>query len=486
MNRTTVKTDFPSNEPSAAFAEAVSFFEDRVNFELYKSLPYHELESRLDRLASVLDQIGGPQRKLLTVHVGGTKGKGSTCAMIASVLQESGYSVGLFCSPHVETFLERFVISGERCRPEEFTEITFWLRDRLREIDPAIGEWLTFFELSVLFAFVFFERHNVDVAVLEVGLGGRLDATRVCNAQVTAITSISFDHVEQLGPSIEEITTEKSGIIKLEKPVLSSTRNPVARRIIAGQAAKMLSPAYFIDDHFPVRTDLRLSMPGKHQLDNAALAEAVIRQLTPSLKPSQPGVSEETIRKGLEKVKLPVRVEVFEQTENQPTVIFDGAHNRSSLHALVKTIRHLYPQKRIHFVFGSSLEKDIEGMLMTILDVCSSLVLTQHSSNAKRFPAQGLLTIALSLLEPSLEWMQEFSQTKQEEESDHHFLIDSVKTAESGETGPKIEVIDSPFEAFRQTIETVNKNDVVCVVGSIFLTGEIRKYYLETFLRLSG
>ena len=456
--------DVQSPETSTKFEKAIAYLERRINYENFRSLPYLELLGRLGRLRELLVKLGSPEKRFLTVHVAGTKGKGSTCTMLKSILRQTGYRVGLFSSPHLYSPLERIAIDGVSCDAEEFGDLMLSLRDR-------IGKWeknwsFTYFELTTLFAFEYFARKKVDVAILEVGLGGRLDATNVCLPTVTILTNISFDHVEQLGPTLEAIAGEKAGIIKSGIPVVAGLESEAAQRVIQREAEAVGAPCFFLGEHFsfvpegskmkfrfvpravpetPFREigSLTLKLPGEHQRANATLAIAAAQLLRDRLKISVPA-----IRSGLAKAFLPIRVERFRPSTSSPTLVIDGAHNQASVGALVRTLKYLRPFRRKSLVFGTSLDKDIEGMFAELLPFFDRIILTQHSSNPRRFPPQNMLTTLCSLA--------------------------------NAQPVSEIAVEENSFRAFVTCWNSAKRNDLVCVCGSMYLAGELRQFFIES------
>ncbi|MDR0328166.1 MAG: bifunctional folylpolyglutamate synthase/dihydrofolate synthase, partial [Planctomycetaceae bacterium] len=273
-----------------SFDEAVRLLHDRINLERLQSFAPQDLEGRLEPLRQILTSLGNPETAYRTVHITGTKGKGSTCVMLESILLESGYRVGRFTSPHLYSFTERLMIDGIACSPEDFTALFFSVYE---QIEPDILHSLTYFELITLLAFVFFAQKRVDVAIFEVGLGGRLDATNVCQPDVSVITSISYEHTAQLGPTLSDIAAEKSGIIKPGVPVVTTAVHPEPLVVIRTKAQSIGSPLFVLGEHFfvhpsgtlpytfrydarlPVELSLEnlsLKMPGTHQMENAAAA----------------------------------------------------------------------------------------------------------------------------------------------------------------------------------------------------------------------
>jgi dihydrofolate synthase/folylpolyglutamate synthase len=230
------------------YSSALAFLLDRVNYERTMQIPYRAAGFKLDRMRRLLALVGDPHLAVRAVHIAGTKGKGSTAAMLASVLQAAGYRTGLYTSPHLERIEERIAIDGRICPEEAFVALAAELQPAVERLDhEALASELggpTFFEITTAMAFLRFARQRVDCALLEVGLGGRLDSTNVCQPEVCVITSISFDHMRQLGNTLAAIAGEKAGIIKPHVPVVSGVVLPEPRDVIAAQAAALDAPLY--------------------------------------------------------------------------------------------------------------------------------------------------------------------------------------------------------------------------------------------------
>lgn len=507
-----------SGTSSDRFREAVEFLESRTNLEKSRTFSLKDMEKRLDDLRRYLKIAGGPEKKYRTVHVAGTKGKGSTCAMLEAILMQEGHRVGRFTSPHLYSFLERFTIDGVPCDEEEFVEILELIRSRLEKELPELVAEITYFELTTLVAFEYFARQQVDFAIFEVGMGGRWDATNLCRPELTIITSISFDHIEQLGPTLAEIAAEKGGIIKPGIPVLSTVRRTEAQDVLRKTARLQKAPAFFLGEafflhpsrepgapegafrlqtasqKFPVNVKiepLTVSLPGSHQIRNASLAVAatiLLHQKTGSK------VDPNKIARGLQRTTVPARIEIFPRSETLPTFIVDGAHNRSSIRALIKTVREKFPESRLLLLFGVSMGKDVEGMLADIVLHFEYLFLTQHSSHPRRFPPQGLKTILSSIPDAPRELREEFclsdkpSDFLNAEDSVHLDLDVQVplwtgrhEDLETTSQSPliRVEAVEDSYEALEKCLVMAAATDVVCVTGSMFLAAELRQYFLE-------
>ncbi|MCL2303859.1 MAG: bifunctional folylpolyglutamate synthase/dihydrofolate synthase [Planctomycetaceae bacterium] len=439
--------------PNPEYHEAVAWLENRINYETFQAIPYTELENRLTAFRGLLEFLGSPDRKYAVVHVAGTKGKGSTCILLEQILHQAGYRTGRFSSPHLHSLMERFTIDGVHCEESLFAEILFDLKNRIENWEST-HFLLTYFELTTLFAFEYFARQNVEIAVVEVGLGGRLDSTNVCLPAVSIITSISYDHVELLGPTLADIAREKAGIIKPGVPVVSGVRDQepanAIRTIAASRGVPLRewgrdfssqlclqganSPLTF-DFLSPSRCWMPLESPvwGEHQARNASLAIAA----TMLLEEQGWNIPEEAVRRGLQSVRLPARVEIRSQN---PLVIVDGAHNRESVRELVETLKVHYRNEKGEkiLLFGSMLDKDNDGMLQELVQYFDWIIFTQPSGNPRACPAQKLYEIAIS------------------------------HKPEIGETVP------NAAQAFAKATTLAGADDLICVTGSFYLAAEIR------------
>ena len=449
-------------EPPAAdpYAAALEFLYSRINYERTPPDPFASGAFKLDRMRELLRRLGDPQLRIPAVHVAGTKGKGSTCAMIAAMLQSSGRRVGLFTSPHLHRFEERMVVNGVAPPAARVVELVREVRGVCEELSQRGAEWSpTFFEVTTAMAWRYFEQEQAEIAVLEVGLGGRLDATNVCSPLVTLITSISLDHTQLLGDTVGQIAREKAGIVKPGVPVISGALQPDARDAIAEAAADAAAPLFelgagircfdvapaageqAVPPHWkfsvetPRRTHRGLTAPlrGQHQVDNAALAVAAIDGLQALGYSVGPHWMD-----GLSAVNWPLRIEVLHRN---PTVIVDAAHNEASIAALIETLRSVRARRRT-LVFGTSRDKDAAAMLRRIAGEFDEVILTQYLSNPRALSVEELAAIAASL---------------------------PLERCQSEPT---------PDAAWRAALDGSRAEDLVCVTGSFFLAAEVRKTIL--------
>jgi dihydrofolate synthase/folylpolyglutamate synthase len=340
----------------------------------------------LARVSRALAARGSPERSFVSIHVAGTNGKGSVAAMIASVLRQSGLRVGLFTSPHLHRLVERFCVNGRSMPRAELarrvSELAPWLA---RPSTPA----LSFFEICTLLGFEWFRDQRCDVVVLEVGLGGRLDATNVVQPALGVITNIGLDHTDRLGPSLRHIAREKAGIIKPRVPVVVGARDAQALSVIRARARRLRAPLWCIDGEFSAHArgalcdvrvgdqllhGLRAPLPGAHQLDNLACAVAALQVLAGR------GfrVDERALRRGLSRVRWPGRLELI---PGAPDVLCDAAHNPDACAELARYLdgfAHAYTRKVL--LFGVLRDKDHARMLALLLPHFDELVFVTPAS----------------------------------------------------------------------------------------------------------
>lgn len=342
----------------------------------------------LERVIALCDALGNPQNDLRFIHVAGTNGKGSFCAMTASILQAAGYRTGLFTSPYIKIFNERMMVDGQPIADDELAELTAFVRP----IADGMEDKPTEFELITAIAFLYFKRHHCDVVVLETGMGGRLDATNLITSPLlSVITGIALDHTAFLGDTIEQIAAEKAGIIKVGCPVLFGGEDATAEAIIAAKAREMDAPYQRVDRgslqvanatldgtcfSYGNYENVTLSLLGLYQPYNAATVLTAVSLL------NERGlsVSPEAVEQGLATVYWPGR---FERISRQPLVIFDGAHNAEGIAAAVRSIRHYFGDEKVYVLTGVLRDKDY----LTIADdlalvACRAFVMTPDNPRA--------------------------------------------------------------------------------------------------------
>lgn len=347
----------------------------------------------LENIRRLLDIMGNPQRFFRAVHIGGTNGKGSVASMLSSVLDLAGYRAGKYASPHLLSFTERITINEREITEEEVVELTAEMRKEIERKDRERP--FTFFDFTTALAFEYFRRRHVDVALIEVGLGGRLDSTNAVEPFIAAITNVTFDHMDFLGNDIADIAREKAGIIKDGVPVVTAAVDR-PRQIIEETAKLHGSPVYIMGRDFsyekkgdqvmsytgPAWTldNLFVNLKGDHQFANAAVALCVAELLSSSGFE----VNADHVRRGLAMVTWPGRIEVVRE---YPTVILDGAHNIEGARALVQFLEGHFSERRKVLVFGVLGDKEYEKMLGLLTPLADSVILTQPRSDRALSPA---------------------------------------------------------------------------------------------------
>jgi dihydrofolate synthase/folylpolyglutamate synthase len=385
----------------AEYQAALDYLYTFVDFSLTRNFQYSPETFNLDRMRDLLARLGNPHRSSPVIHVAGTKGKGSTVAMIASALQAAGYTVGFYTSPHLEDFCERIQIDGRPISHQELVALVA----QLKPVVESLSQPATFFEWTTALAFQYFAQHGCTAMVIEVGLGGRLDSTNVVDPLVSVITSLSLDHMAVLGDTLEKIAAEKGGIIKAGKPVVSAPQSEEAARVLAriaaergcllslvGQDIFYTSLAHDLDgqdcliwraDEQPIvdafletgqlaAGPLRLHIPllGSHQAQNAAVAAATLAEA----QRQGLALSPDAVQTGLARVRWPGRFEILQR---EPLLIIDSAHNRDSGRRLRQTLDDYLPGRPVTLLFGASADKDIPGMFTELLPRVSRLFTTQ-------------------------------------------------------------------------------------------------------------
>ena len=345
----------------------------------------------LSRMEWMLERLDHPERRIKTIHVGGTNGKGSTVTFLRSILQSAGYRVGTFTSPYFEQFNERISINGQPINDQELIELTNVIKPLADELDQTELGGPTEFEVITAMSFYYFAKMSpVDVAIYEVGLGGRFDSTNVIHPLLSIITSIGLDHTAILGDTYEQIAFEKAGIIKNGVSVITGVKQPEALEVIKKKALEGKSPMYHLGDEFSTSSrkslewgeqfafssmfgqfqKLETSLIGSHQVDNAACAVMAVKILTNYYSFM---IGEEHIREGLTQAYWPGRLEVL--SEN-PLILIDGAHNEEGINALASEIKSRYADKKISILFAALKDKKLDKMIATLEEAADQLTFT--------------------------------------------------------------------------------------------------------------
>ena len=452
------------------YSQAEEYLNSFINYENIPGISYASSGYSLKHVEDFLHRIGDPHLTARTVHIAGTKGKGSVAAMIAQVLSTSGYRTGLYTSPHLHTLRERIRVDGRIISQSEFTSLMTELKPYFDSVNAAVvrqsnaiaseawqphreveaSQLLTYFEALTALAFACFSKKKVDFQVLEVGLGGRLDATNVTKPEVCVITPISLEHTEFLGDSLDKIAHEKAGIIKPGSLVVSSPQEKAASQVISDvcrqQGASLVQVGKDVTWH-KVAGDFhqqslmvkgktgthQLTIPllGDYQLENAATAIATLEVLAAS------GfhISAGDIARGLAQVKWPGRFQIINY---EPIVVVDGAHNVASMRRLVKNIKAYFNYDQIFLILGTSCDKDIPGIVKELVPLSPQVTVTRSSHPRAASP--------------------------------------SVIAAEFAKWGIKPVVTGNVAKGLSQTLSTAKEKDLVCVTGSLFIVAEALDY----------
>jgi len=372
-----------------AYQEALDYLYRYVDYSLKKNFIYSPENFNLERMRAFMQMVGNPQDTYPTLHIAGTKGKGSVSALCASALRAAGYCTGLYTSPHMLDFCERIQVDGVPMSHPDFVLLVDELKPHIATV-PQI----TFFEITTALAFLYFHRRQVDAAVIEVGLGGRLDSTNIITPLVSVITSLSYDHTQVLGNTLAEIAGEKAGIIKPGVPVVLSPQKEEANGVVARIAAERGAPLIQAGVDYLFRplfhslegqsmlverageveaaeaVQLEIPLLGLHQVENACVAFAALE----AVRGRGLRIEQADIVKGFAQVSWPGRFEILRRT---PPVLVDAAHNRDSALRLRETIDDYFPNIPVILVIGASEDKDIEGIFTELLPRVRHLVATQ-------------------------------------------------------------------------------------------------------------
>lgn len=364
-------------------------------------LQFFKIKLGLESMNHFLDSLGNPQQGIPCLHIGGTNGKGSVGAALHAVLGAAGCRVGFYTSPHLSCVRERFRIGSEFIPEDDFA------RQAGRIVAILAGRQITYFEFTTALALLWFAERQVDLAILEVGMGGRLDATNVVTPLVSVITNVAMDHEQYLGRSIGEIAAEKAGIIKPGVPVVTGAEDEAALEVITAAAAEKNSPLYRLgrdfsgsrygsgggqwsyrgihrpDGTLPVRyADLPLPVMGGHQVDNAAIALATLEVTAQRF-----AVREQHIRLGLERMQWPGRLEEFRTGGERPVrILLDGAHNPAGARTLRKSLKQDFRYDRLLLVWASMGDKDIRGSLLEVALLADTIIFTRPESERSAMP----------------------------------------------------------------------------------------------------
>ncbi len=335
----------------------------------------------LDNVERLLRELAVPGTNQRVIHVAGTNGKGSVCAMLDSICRAEGYRTGLFTSPHLITYRERIRVDGEMIAPDEVALGLSTIRDLVRTWDPHP----TFFEITAALALSHFKKGGCELIVLETGLGGRLDATNAVTPVVSVLTPIGFDHEKWLGHTLEAIAGEKAGIIKLRVPVVSAPQELAAEKVIRARAAECEAPLQFVTEPHAAGA---VGLVGAHQRQNAALAVAALRS-------GKVAVSDDAISRGLAEIEWPARFQSWDAR-----TIIDGAHNPAGAQILAQTWREQFPDEPATIILAVLDEKDVTGIWRALAPIAQRVILPRIRSERALAPDE--LLAQLSAIAPSL------------------------------------------------------------------------------------
>jgi dihydrofolate synthase / folylpolyglutamate synthase len=395
----------------------------------------------LDAINAVLTDLGHPQNDYRIIHVAGTNGKGSVAAMLSTIFQEAGYRVGRYTSPHLERFNERICVNNAPISDSMVVSAY----ERV-SATPRLGRELTFFEFTTAMALYVFARQKVEWAVIETGMGGRLDATNAVQPALTVITNIALEHKAYLGNTLAAIAGEKAGIVKAGVPLVTGATQPSVRDVILKHAKGLGAPTYLKGRDFRFRRSgdkrfsyygistvwrqLVLGLKGRHQIENAALVLAACETLT---RMGLADFSEDDIRKGLARSRWPGRLEVVSK---RPLVILDGAHNLMAARKLAQHLKEQYHQRKITLVIGVLDDKACEPILKNLIAPCHRVIVTQPSID-RAVPANELAAVARKF-------------------------------------ATNVSIVPDVGAAVEQALKSSKSDEVVCVAGSLYVVGEAK------------
>jgi len=406
----------------------------------------------LTRIKKFLDEVGNPEKKIQGIHVAGTNGKGSTCAAVESILHAHDFTVGLNTSPHLVDYKERFRINKEEVNPEDLLALYLKRKDIHEKHDT------TYFEISTAIAFELFHKRSVDFSIMEVGLGGRLDASVLLNAVLTVITNIEYDHTKSLGKTLPKIALEKAGILKAGIPLVLGATRPSARKAILHRAKslacsvieypKLVTVSNERYDENGIVYDISIpsydinwshihcNLAGAHQVGNTALAVLVCAFLS---KMYGFKLDEDKTRKAMHSIVWNGRLQ---KIGSNPTIILDGAHNPSGMRQLVQNIKSIYTYKRLIVVLGILYDKEIKKMVSTISEIADIIVISKSQSHR----AAAVETLEKEVKKTGIEYYK---------------FPDSIS-------------------AFEHAKKIADKDDLICVSGSLYTIGEVLEYHQKS------
>jgi len=441
-----------------SYEEAMEYLFARTDYEKQQHLRYNVSTFSLDRMHKLLSLLGDPHKKIATAHIAGTKGKGSTAVMLARMLEANGYKVGLYTSPHLVHLHERITVNSQMISEEQMCELmnrVYAPVEKMGKSDPP-----TFFEIMTALAFLHFCDTQVDIGIIETGLGGRLDSTNVVEPKVVGITSLSIDHQNQLGTTIDSIAKEKAGVLKPGVPAVTVQQDPKAMRVLMTQAEAVNAPLSVTgsDIDFSHRFEtsredgphtrvclttatskfehLRVPLAGEHQAINCGLALAMLDKL----KECGYRIDEQRTSEGLSRVSLAGRMEMICQ---DPRIMIDGAHNAASIQAVIHAIGQNIPYDSMVVIFGCNADKDVRGMLQNLQYGADKVVFTR-SNSPKAVSPQDLAEMYTEI------------------------------------SGKMCQTSLSLGEALRLAYSAVSREDLILITGSFYLIGQAKMRFDRT------
>ncbi len=441
-----------SFKPVKTYDSALKYLYAQTDYEKMIRVRYNSDTFNLDRMRLLLKKLRDPHKKIRTVHIAGTKGKGSTATMLAAMLTACGYKVGLFTSPHICDIRERISINDEMITRAALTRLIIAVQPHVEKMTDKP----TFFEIMTAMAFSFFAEQKVDIAIIEAGLGGRLDSTNVLQPAVCGVTSISLDHTKQLGSTVGKIAAEKAGIFKRDIPVVSVPQVAEAKLVLQKYARETKAPIMITgeDIEFSYRVEssreegchtriclttplsrfehLPVPLLGEHQALNCGLALALLDQL----KSQGMKIDDEQAIVGLRAVNLPGRMEMIAKN---PRILVDGAHNAASVQALLRAIGQHIPYDSMVMIFGCAADKDIKGMMNRIATGADKVIFTQAVNTPRAARPEDLAA--------------EYEE-------------------QSGKTAQVTQTLE---EALAIAKSAVSREDLICITGSFYLVGEAKQ-----------
>ncbi|MGE8206076.1 bifunctional folylpolyglutamate synthase/dihydrofolate synthase [Heyndrickxia sp. NPDC080065] len=424
------------------YKEAINWINSRLRFGI---------KPGLERMQWMMRKLGSPEKRIKVIHVGGTNGKGSTVTYLRSILNEAGLTVGTFTSPYIESFNERISVNGIPIRNDEIVELVEVIQPFAEELESTDLGAMTEFEVITAMAIYYFANMNpMDITIFEVGLGGRLDSTNILTPIISIITNIGMDHTNILGNTVQEIATEKAGIIKKGIPIITGAKQEEALKVFLDKSSEMAADIYISGEHFTFdeaktlekgeqfafissnvkMNDLKISMLGKHQIENAVLAVEAANFLK---------VEENFIREGLRKAFWPGRMEIICE---KPLVLLDGAHNPEGITSLISALTEHFPKHRKKIVFAALRDKDLKKMLHLLGSIEAEIYFTQFLSPR--------VATAKELLE-----------------------ISSL---------PNAEMDDNWQTLVGKVYHSLDEDEMLIISGSLYFISEVKPYFKNIFL----